>query len=89
MRRVRDTGLLSYHTIVLPKRPGEGGEGGGMPTGRTRLHMVRGHFATYTGAAPLFGKYTGTFWRPWRLAGNPEAGVIETDYRLDASRRDQ
>jgi hypothetical protein len=83
MRRVRDSGLLSYHTIGLPRQAGEGGERGGMPTGRTRLHMVRGHFATYTGEAPLFGKYTGTFWRPWHLAGNPEVGAVETDYKLD------
>jgi hypothetical protein len=82
MRRARDTGVLSYHTIVLPRQPGDGA-GGGMPTGRSRLHMVRGHFATYTGEAPLFGKYTGTFWRPWHLAGNPEVGAVETDYKLD------
>jgi hypothetical protein len=86
VRRARNTGLLSYHTIVLPRQPGEGGRGG-IPTGRTRLHMVRGHFATYTREAPLFGKYTGTFWKPWHLAGNPEAGVVESDYKLDASRR--
>jgi hypothetical protein len=81
-RRARNTDLLSYHTIVLPRRAGEGG-GGGAPTGRTKLHTVRGHFATYTPEAPLFGKYTGTFWRPWHLAGNPDAGVVESDYRLD------
>ncbi|MCX5044659.1 hypothetical protein OG921_15940 [Aldersonia sp. NBC_00410] len=86
MRRARNTGALSYHTIVLPRQRGEGG-GGHIPTGRTRLHMVRGHFATYTRDAPLFGKHTGTFWKPWHLAGSPDAGVVESDYKLDASRR--
>lgn len=33
-------------------------------TGRSKnAHIVRGNFATYTDEAPLFGKYTGTFFR--------------------------
>ena len=80
-RRLRNTGLLSYHTIVLPGAAGNG-NGNGQGAGTTRLHTVRGHFATYTPEAPLFGKLVGTYWRPWHLSGNPERGVIESDYKL-------
>ena len=66
------------HTIVLPGAD-HGGEGDGQGAGRTRLHAVRGHFATYTPEAPLFGKLVGTCWRPWHLSGNPERGIIESD----------
>jgi hypothetical protein len=83
-RRARNTSALSYHTIVLPRHDSGGGGDGGA-TGRARLHTVRGHFATYTGEAPLFGKYTGTFWRPWSLRGNPDRGVVESDYKLEAA----
>lgn len=39
-------------------------------TGRSKnAHIVRGHFATYTDDAPLFGKYTGTYWRPAHARG--------------------
>jgi hypothetical protein len=80
-RRARDTGVLSYHTIVLPRTAG-GGDGDGSRTGMARMHTVRGHFAVYGPEAPLFGKYTGTFWRPWSLRGNPGRGVVQSDYRL-------
>ena len=33
------------------------------------LHLRRGHPATYTEAAPLFGKYVGTFFRPATVVG--------------------
>lgn len=46
------------------------------------LHLVRGSFATYTTERPLFGKVTGTFWRPAHLKGKPEAGVVVKDYRV-------
>ena len=47
------------------------------------LHTVRGHFAHYTADAPLFGKYVGTWWRPWHVRGNPDHGVVVSDYKLD------
>jgi len=45
------------------------------------LHICRGHFAHYTAEKPLFGKYTGTFYRPMHLRGSIEKGIIEKDYR--------
>lgn len=81
-RRPRPVGL-EYHTIRRPaparasladKRAALGGD---IP-----LHLVRGHFATYTADAPLFGKVTGTFWRDWHLRGRAERGIVLSDYQV-------
>lgn len=72
---------ISYSTIVLPAPRNGGGSssGGDDPRG---VHLVRGHFATYTTDAPLFGKLTGTYWRPWHVRGNPEHGAVVSDYQV-------
>lgn len=54
------------------------------PSGLTPLHIVRGNFATYTEDRPLFGRYTGTFWRPAHVRGSAEGGVIEHAYEVKA-----
>lgn len=46
------------------------------------LHICRGHFATYTDDKPLFGKVTGTFWKPMHVRGNSAAGVVIKDYEI-------
>lgn len=48
---------------------------------RKALHICRGHFATYEDK-PLFGKYTGTFWKPDHVRGDAEAGVTDKVYRV-------
>lgn len=48
------------------------------------LHIVRGHFATYTEDKPLFGKVTGTFWKPMHARGNKKHGEIKKDYVIGA-----
>lgn len=50
----------------------------------TRLHICRGHFATYTAEKPLFGKYSGTFWIPAHVRGSAEVGEVRKDYRVKA-----
>lgn len=47
-----------------------------------RLHMVRGHFATYTDERPLFGRVTGTFWRAWHVRGDAARGRINHEYHV-------
>ncbi|MCA0455678.1 MAG: hypothetical protein LCI00_17005 [Chloroflexi bacterium] len=42
----------------------------------------RGNFATYTDDKPLFGKYTGTFWRPATAVGEVKNGVVIKDYEV-------
>lgn len=46
------------------------------------LHLRRGHFATYTDDNPLFGKYTGVFWRPATTVGEEKNGVVIKDYEV-------
>jgi hypothetical protein len=46
------------------------------------LHICRGHFAHYTAERPLFGKYTGTFYRPMHLRGRADQGIVIKDYRV-------
>jgi hypothetical protein len=43
--------------------------------------LVR-HFAHYTEEAPLFGKYTGTFYIPMHVRGRAEQGAVVKDYRV-------
>lgn len=46
------------------------------------MHICRGHFAKYTDDKPLFGKYTGLFWRPMHVRGSVKNGVVDKDYQL-------
>lgn len=47
-----------------------------------RLHVCRGHFATYTPDRPLFGKHTGTFWKPAHMRGEVCVGSVIKDYSV-------
>jgi hypothetical protein len=49
------------------------------------LHIVRGHFSTYTEDAPLFGRITGTFWIPAHVRGTASEGLISSEYRVSAA----
>lgn len=49
------------------------------------LHICRGHFAHYTEEHPLFGKYTGTFYRPMHVRGSASQGIAAKDYRIHPS----
>lgn len=48
------------------------------------LHLRRGNFAHYTEDAPLFGKLTGTFWRPATVVGEEQNGKIVKDYVISS-----
>lgn len=49
-----------------------------------RMHIVRGHFATYTADKPLFGRASGVgkFWHPAHVRGNMAAGAVVKDYEV-------
>lgn len=53
-------------------------------SGRTRdAHIVRGHFATYTDEKPLFGRLTGTFFKPAHVRGLTEGDMPKAkNYRI-------
>ncbi len=56
-------------------------EGGSETNGlKKALHICRGHFATYSPEHPLFGKFTGTFWKPAHVRGSQEHGIVVKDY---------
>jgi len=70
--------LMRYSRIVLPAtRNGGGTAGFGGPKA---LHLVRGHFKTYTDDAPLFGKRTGTWWWGWQARGDESRGTVIPSY---------
>lgn len=46
------------------------------------LHVVRGHFATYTEDKPLFGKIVGTVWKPSHARGDVKVGTVVKDYSI-------
>lgn len=70
-------------TISPSMTPGSRSEGG-LTLDTMPLHLVRGSFATYTEDKPLFGKYTGTFWRPAHVRGTADAGTVYKDYKVKA-----
>jgi len=45
-------------------------------------HICRGKFAHYTEEKKLFGKYTGTFWRPMHIRGSANHGIVGKDYAM-------
>lgn len=71
--------VLKVHTTRKAYPDGESSDGDHDPK---RLHIVRGHFAHYTEDKPLFGKYTGTFWRPAHVRGDESMGVVVKDYEV-------
>lgn len=67
--------FYSYHVIDLNRRyrVSNPSHGGGVPTGKRRLHFRRGHWRHYE-------KFK--TWVRWCLAGNPDIGFIDKEYRL-------
>ena len=55
----------------------------GTATGGSRdtpVHLVRGHFKTYTAERPLFGKLIGTYWWSWHGRGDEQHGTVDHEY---------
>lgn len=75
---------IEYHTIKLPT-PRSSASGSGELTGTTKLHTARGHFKTYTEAAPLMGKHVGTYYWGWQVRGNRKNGEIISSYEVGAA----
>lgn len=78
--------MLRYYTIEIePMKKVLENEGGIKGNGiKKALHLCRGHFAHYTPDKPLFGRVTGTVWKPAHVRGNPSEGIIAKDYSLKA-----
>ncbi len=73
--------LVSFKRLQL--QPKSGSSAAASEGGWTnRVHLCRGHFATYTPEAPLFGKYVGRFWIPPHARGNAQRGIVEKTYGI-------
>lgn len=83
-RRRSGAPLARYHVLDIdPMRKVFESEGSASAKGlESAVHMCRGHFKRYTDDAPLFGRYTGQWWWSAQRRGNPTAGTVEKDYRL-------
>lgn len=76
--------LMRYHVLkIKPFGQRSDSEGQGGSHASPALHIRRGHFATYTDAAPLFGKYVGTYWKDQMLVGKKSNRVVVKDYEMD------
>lgn len=76
--------LMRYHVLkIKPFGARSDTEGQGRTHASPALHIRRGHFATYTDAAPLFGKYVGTYWKDQMLVGRKSNRVVVKDYEMD------
>lgn len=73
--------LFTYHTLVL-KPVGKKQESIPSHLWNNRIHLMRGHFKTFTDEKPLFGKYTGRFWWQPAVRGQNKDGVVMKDYEV-------
>lgn len=83
VRRATGEGPVHFRTVVI--EPEMGVDERGRPTEgevpSRAMHMVRGHFVTYTQERPLGrGKAVGTFWRRAHFRGDRAKGLIVKDY---------
>lgn len=82
-RRLRPDERISWRTVkVRPQGKQYAAADASSLPGMTSLHIVRGHFATYTAEKPLFGKYVGTYWREPHTRGSAEHGEVAKDYEV-------
>lgn len=84
-KRSADRAKVTFKTLVI--RPMGGGAGGPaartqIGDGQTALHLVRGHFKTFTADRPLLGKHVGTYWWSPAVRGNAEHGTVVNDYQV-------
>ncbi len=68
--------VIKPHTSTKRSRTGDPDESRGVG-----IHIVRGHFKTYTDEAPLFGNMTGTWWWQPAVRGTAPRFVVK-DYEV-------
>jgi len=75
--------LVTYKTLRI-KPTSKSGElfGSNDYQDVTSYHIRRGNFAHYSEAKPLFGKFSGMFWRPATTVGDRKNGVVIKDYEV-------
>lgn len=85
--RRRGTPMVTYKTLAIRPMGGNHApaERVSIGNGQTALHLVRGHFKTFTPERPLFGSRVGTYWWSPNVRGKAENGVVVKDYELSAA----
>lgn len=84
-KRRKFKGGYQYHTLVVRKQDKRivyDSDPLLAPESPAALHMVRGHFKTYTSEAPLLGKLTGRYYWPPHARGSRAVREIEHEYRV-------
>ena len=77
-----DIPLVRYHVLQITPFNQRGGGGSGDGTGSPKsMHVVRGHFKTWTAERPLFGRVVGTFWVQDHVAGRSTT-TVNKDYAV-------
>lgn len=76
----RHTVIRLPSTIRKGQRPTRDALGAVQP-----LHLVRGHFKTFTEEAPLFGSRVGTYWWNPATRGSSDAGQVDHTYEVSPS----
>lgn len=81
---------IRYHVLdINPMKEVLRTEGGIEHNGlKKAMHICRGHFVRYSEERPLFGKHSGTFWKPAHVRGSAEHGIVDKDYELKLSSPD-
>jgi len=79
------TPLCTFKTLKIQPMKGrrDAAEAQGGEHSPPSLHIRRGHFKTFTDAAPLFGRVVGTYWWEQALVGKAERGIVAKDYRVE------
>lgn len=76
---------LVWHRLVI-KKSVRGGSGkssdGETHEPVNRMHLMRGHFKTYTKENPLLGKHTGTWWWSPTVRGDATVGHVIKEYEV-------
>lgn len=80
----REKPLTTYKTLLIRPMGGraEAEQRIALGNGHTALHLVRGHFKTFTAERPLFGTRVGTYWWSPNVRGSADEGVVVKDYKV-------
>jgi len=81
-KKHKDLADLKYYVLDIGGNTRRAYLSGNKTDIKQALHIVRGNFATYTESNPLFGKFTGTYWRPAHVRGDKKHGEIVKDYNV-------
>lgn len=84
-RKKHGVEMSRFHTLTIRptgSRMAREARPGSDPLDLRAQHIRRGHFRTYTPEAPLFGKWTGTYFVAAHVVGDRELGTVDKRYRV-------